>query len=312
MTHLSLFSGIGGIDLAAEWAGFETIAFVERDPFCQKVLAKHWPGVEIHGDIKEVDGSRFRGVDLISGGFPCQPYSVAGKRKGSGDERALWPEMLRVIREAKPVWVLGENVRGLLSIDGGRTFGAIIHDLASLGYRVGWCVYGAAHVGACHRRLRVFIVAFAGHAESSGRLQDAQGFEGEALIKSASCCGVGTPSDPSTPNPKSEQGRRLLITGLSSNTGASLRGVGRTTDSPIMHGNASRHQPGCNIPQFGDGGSWRNWRAWLVKPVIRRDDDGFSSRVERLSALGNAVVPAQIYPILKAIADQIQEEKMIQ
>ena len=159
MTHLSLFSGIGGIDLAAEWAGFSTVAFVERDKFCQKVLAKHWPNTPIYDDITTFDGTRFRGVDLVSGGFPCQPHSLAGKRKASSDERDLWGEMRRVVGEARPEWVVAENVPGLFSSESGRFFGRVISDLAEMGYRVGWCCYGASDVGANHIRKRIFMVA---------------------------------------------------------------------------------------------------------------------------------------------------------
>src|SRR4051812_45727132 len=113
LTHLSLFSGIGGIDLAAQWAGFETVAFVEKDKFCQQILVKHWPEVPIYDEIKTFDGSVFADITLLTGGFPCQPFSQAGKRRGKEDDRYLWPEMLRVISEAKPTWVVGENVAGI-------------------------------------------------------------------------------------------------------------------------------------------------------------------------------------------------------
>jgi DNA (cytosine-5)-methyltransferase 1 len=161
MTHLELFAGIGGIALASEWAGFEHVGFVERDPFCQKVLAKHWPNVPIYDDVRTFDGTQFRGVDLISGGFPCQPHSLAGSRKASGDERDLWGEVVRIVGEAKPRWFLGENVPGLFSSESGQFFGRIQNDLAEMGYRVGWAMYGASDTGAVHRRNRVFIVAYA-------------------------------------------------------------------------------------------------------------------------------------------------------
>ena len=161
MKHLSLFSGIGGIDLAAHWAGFETIAFVERDPFCQQVLEKNFPGVPIHGDILEFNAKEYENqIEIVSAGFPCQPHSLAGLRKGSGDERDLWSEVVRVLRETKPRWFLGENVPGLLSSERGRFFGRVVNDLAEMGYRVGWGVYGACDIGAVHRRKRVFIVAY--------------------------------------------------------------------------------------------------------------------------------------------------------
>ena len=158
MTHLSLFSGIGGIDLAAEWAGFRTVAFVERDPFCQKVLAKHWPGVAIHNDIKSFDAKPFRGrLDLVSGGFPCQDISAAGKQKGlKGERSGLWYEMLRVVEQARPSWVLVENVANLVSMG----IDDCLLGLESAGYTVRTFIVPACGVGAVHRRERCFIVAF--------------------------------------------------------------------------------------------------------------------------------------------------------
>jgi len=167
MTHLSLFSGIGGLDLAAEMAGFKTVGQVEIDDYRNRVLEYHWPNVPRWRDVKDVTAESFErrtGIKpgtlaVLSGGFPCQPFSFAGKRKGEADNRFLWPEMLRVICEIRPRWVVAENVRGILSIDAGRTFGRILSDLAQNGYRVGWLCYGAGDVGAPHKRERVFIVA---------------------------------------------------------------------------------------------------------------------------------------------------------
>lgn len=165
LTHMSLFSGIGGIDLAAEWAGFETVGQCEFADYPAKVLEKHWPDVPRWRDVRNVTVKSFRertGIEsptLLSGGFPCQPHSLAGKRLASDDERDLWDEFARVIREVRPKWVLGENVSGLLSSEDGRFFGRILGDLARMGYGIGWCCYGADRVGAIHERKRVFIVA---------------------------------------------------------------------------------------------------------------------------------------------------------
>lgn len=172
LTHLSLFSGIGGIDLAAEWAGFTTVGQCEWADYPTQVLEKHWPTVPRWRDIRTLTGGDFyarTGLErptLISGGFPCQPHSVAGKRLASADDRDLWSEYARVIRELRPKWVLAENVPGLLSSESGRFFGRVLRDLANLGYDVGWCVYGAADVGAPHRRNRVFIIAKLANADS--------------------------------------------------------------------------------------------------------------------------------------------------
>lgn len=165
LTHLSLFSGIGGLDLAAEWAGFRTVGQCEWADYPRAVLEKHWPEVPRWRDIHDLTADDFfrktglQSVTCISGGFPCQPHSYAGKRKASGDERDLWPEMRRVIGEIKPRWVVGENVRGLLSSEDGRFFLGVLRDFADMGYDVGWGITSAAAVGAIHRRERVAIVA---------------------------------------------------------------------------------------------------------------------------------------------------------
>lgn len=165
LTHLSLFSGIGGLDLAAEWAGFETVGQCEFADFPTKVLEKHWPGVPRWRDIHDLSSNEFfrrtgeKEVTVLSGGFPCQPHSVAGKRKASSDKRDLWPEYRRTISEIRPKWVVAENVRGLLSSENGRFFGRILRDFSEMGYDVGWCCYRAADVGAIHARERIAIIA---------------------------------------------------------------------------------------------------------------------------------------------------------
>ena len=156
MTHLDLFSGIGGFALAAKWRGFDTIAFCEKDEFCQKVLKKHWPNVPIFGDIKEFDGEQFNGkVDLLTGGYPCQPFSTAGKRKGQHDPRHLWPDMFRVIRQARPAWVVCENVEGHVT----NGLDSVCDDLESEGYEVRPLIIPACAVESPHIRNRVWIVA---------------------------------------------------------------------------------------------------------------------------------------------------------
>lgn len=165
LTNLSLFSGIGGLDLAAEWAGFRTVGQCELADYPRAVLEKHWPELPRWRDIHDLTADDFfrktglQSVTCISGGFPCQPHSYAGKRKASGDERDLWPEMRRVIGEIKPKYVVGENVRGLLSSENGRFFLGVLRDFAEMGYDVGWGVTSAAAVGAIHRRERVAIIA---------------------------------------------------------------------------------------------------------------------------------------------------------
>lgn len=166
LTHLSLFTGIGGLDLAAEAAGFKTVGQCEFADYPTKVLEKHWPNVPRWRDVRDVTGvsvARACGkkITVISGGFPCQPHSLAGKRLASGDERDLWGEFARVICEVKPRWVVAENVPGLLSSEHGRFFGRVLRDLASMGYDAGWGVFSAFQAGAPHIRNRVCVVAHA-------------------------------------------------------------------------------------------------------------------------------------------------------
>ena len=161
MTHGSLFSGIGGFDLAAEWMGWENKFHCEWNPFGQRVLKYYWPNAKSYEDITKTDFTIHRGsIDILTGGFPCQPYSMAGKRKGKEDERHLWPEMLRAIREIGPSYIVGENVLGLVNWDGGLVFDEVQADLESAGYEVQAVVIPAAAVNAPHGRDRVWFVAY--------------------------------------------------------------------------------------------------------------------------------------------------------
>ena len=162
---LDLFSGIGGFSLGLERTGYyETVAFCEIDKYCKLLLQKHWKGVKIYNDVKEItqEGFKADGIespDIITGGFPCQPFSVAGKQKGTSDNRHLWPEMFRIIKAFKPRFVIGENVRGIINIQDGVVFEAVCTDLESEGYEVQPFIIPAAGVGAPHRRERVWIIA---------------------------------------------------------------------------------------------------------------------------------------------------------
>ena len=160
MTHGSLFSGIGGFDLAAQWMGWDNLFHCEFHPFSQKILRYHFPKAMSYGDIKTVDFTVWRGrVDVLSGGFPCQPFSTAGKRKGTADDRYLWPEMLRAIHEIRPRWVVGENVRGIISWSEGLVFEQVHTDLEAEGYEVQAFVLPACGVDAPHKRERTWFVA---------------------------------------------------------------------------------------------------------------------------------------------------------
>ena len=168
MRHFDLFSGIGGFALAARWAGLETVGFCENDKFCGKVLKKHWPDVPLYDDIREINGEQLKNdgitADIITGGFPCQPFSVAGKQRGENDDRYLWPEMLRIIREMEPTWIIGENVRGIVNM----ALDEVLADLESAGYSTTAFVIPACAVNAPHRRDRVWIIAHAESVNSNG------------------------------------------------------------------------------------------------------------------------------------------------
>lgn len=156
MRHLDLFSGVGGFALAARWAGVNTVAFCEIEESCRKVLAKHWPDLPVHKDIRELNGGEYAGIDIITGGYPCQPFSVAGSQKAQEDERHLWPEMRRVIAQAKPNWVICENVYGHVKLG----LDSVLHDLEAIGYASQPFVIPALATGANHNRERVFVVAY--------------------------------------------------------------------------------------------------------------------------------------------------------
>jgi len=297
LTHLSLFSGIGGLDLAAEWAGFETVGQCEWADFPTKVLEKHWPDVPRWRDIRTLNGESFyertgrRTVDVISGGFPCQPFSVAGNQKGKEDERYLWPEMLRVIRELAPRWVIGENVSGILQI----AAADVVKDLEHIGYNVAVFNFEAAAVGARHRRERVFFVAensnglrcdgkerekeseIRGQREFSTR--DLQRVYREKIVENADCI---------------RRGRQKVL--LQQSWRTKFIGASKVaSNSARVY--VERQCRGQRKMQ-----PWRgNW--WCVEPNVGRVANGVPSRVDRLKCLGNAVVPQQAYPIFKAIAD---------
>ncbi len=180
MRHGSLFSGIGGFDLAAQWMGWNNVFQVEWDGYCQKVLAKNCPNVKRYGDIKEFDGTKYKGaIDIISGGFPCQPFSGVGRKKGQSDDRYLWPEMLRVIREVRPTFIVGENVTTIISMDDNQIFDRILSDLENEGYQTEQFIIPACAIGAWHRRDRLWIFAYSDSERLEGRVVDKESDRGE-------------------------------------------------------------------------------------------------------------------------------------
>lgn len=319
LTHFSLFSGIGGIDLAAEWAGFTTIGQCEYADYPTRVLEKHWPDVERWKDVRTVTRYSIRqrgfdpdGITLLSGGFPCQPHSLAGKRKASADERDLWGEFARVICETHPRWVLGENVAGLLSSENGRFFGNVLRDLAEMGYRVGWGSWGACDVGANHRRERVFIVA---HALGNGQQRIiGNAFKGgcNANAEHSLVAKGGVDWDANRANGETIAGICKRPRSESAGICEDVADTGciRETEwwnagfrqAPGIKGNRA-NQRGRAVLNVG-------WEWWSVEPDVGRVANGVPSRVDRLKCLGNAVVPYQVYPLLQAIADIEQGQQV--
>ena len=219
LTHLSLFSGIGGLDMAAEWAGIETIGQCEWAEYPTKVLEKHWPDVPRWKDIRTLTGDDFyertgrRTVDIISGGFPCQPFSVAGKQRGKEDDRYLWPEMVRVIKELRPTWVVGENVAGIVRM----ALPDILSELEACGYRTRTFLIPACAVGARHRRYRVAIVGYSEHnglssTEIAGGTQKTGGREQKRKKEASESSGTGEPRNRhDVANTESKFERRLSV-----------------------------------------------------------------------------------------------------
>lgn len=255
MRALSLFSGIGGIDLACHWAGIETVAFCEREPFPQKVLKKHWPNVPIYDDVCTLTKERLEEdgigtIELIHGGYPCQPFSTAGQRKGKEDDRHLWPEMFRLIQAIQPRWFVGENVAGHVSLG----LDTVLSDLDSISYSWETFVIPASAVNAPHRRDRVFVVA---HSE---------------------CC----------------RWPEMVLPHNATNGKQTNKGWSSINAGPL-HGKST-------------------WEKWEAESGVLGIGNGFSKGLDRLRALGNAVVPQQIFPIfaaIKQIDDYIQLKERI-
>ena len=292
MTHGSLFSGIGGFDLAAEWMGWENRFHCEWNEFGQKVLKHYWPKAKSYGDIKEADFTEWRGlIDVVSGGFPCQPYSLAGKRKGKEDDRHLWPEMLRAIREIQPRWVVGENVFGLVNWSGGLVFHEVQADLEAAGYEVWPYVLPACAKNAPHRRDRVWFVA---HSGSDGHSQEA-GFGKNSAA-------------PRTHKSKEKKRERVWDDAYGNDekkSFANSTGIGQPESGELLKQFSSE--------AFGNRkASWSfNDGRWPTQSPICSGNDGVSPELdgitvskhieESLMAYGNAVVPQVVYEIFKAI-----------
>lgn len=282
MNVLDLFSGIGGFSLAAHWMGWQTVAFVEKEPFCHKVLNKNFKGVPIYDDIFTFDGRQFTGtVDIICGGFPCQPFSAAGKREGRNDERHLFPEMLRVIREVRPRWVVAENVRGLLSIENGRLFAEIVALLESEDFEVVTFCIPASALGAPHRRDRLWIVANAngirkrtGHREiqiADGKISKR---DNNAKFGNADCNGDASNTKSPGLERRTRYGRGAMGAGVGPDTGCEHGSAGR--DGGMEAGSSERPARVFDAERCGENGIWSaNWLDVALKYCIRQLDDGF-------------------------------------
>lgn len=292
LTHLSLFSGIGGLDLAAETAGFKTVGQCEWADYPTKVLEKHWPDVPRWRDIRTLTKESFyektglRTADIVSGGFPCQPFSVAGKRRGSDDDRYLWPEMLRVIQELKPRWVVGENVAGIVNM----ALDQLYADLENEGYSVQAFIIPACSVDAPHRRDRCAIIG----CRALERKHNGRGRRTYSL-ENSDCVRFGEPEVLSQQQGRAKFERDGEDVADSDNGSWSVRW---DRELPaVEEAGTSRADHGGRTPEYVTG----EW--WPAEPNVGRVAYGIPSRVDRLKCLGNAVVPQQFYPVFQAIAD---------
>ena len=286
MTHGSLFSGIGGFDLAAHWMGWDNIFHCEWNEFGQKVLKHHFPSSKSYNDITKTDFTIHRGkIDILTGGFPCQPYSSAGERLGKADERHLFPEMLRAIKEIKPRWVIGENVRGLVSWEGGLVFHEVCSDLEREGYEVQPVLIPAAAKNAPHKRERVWFIAYS-------KLHE----------------------DRYTNNGGSKQEEGDIWRGEKSNVPDSFYSDGIPSNTDGL-GSSRRHSQNFRKvrqeEQFEAQYCSKGWEGFPASPCVRGGDDGLSHELDSISipkwcresikAYGNAIVPQVAFEIFKTI-----------
>lgn len=270
----SLFTGIGGFDLGLERAGMECAWQVEIDGYCNSVLLKHWPKVKRYGDIRNCGQHNLEPVELICGGFPCQPFSFAGKRRGQADDRYLWPEMFRIIKELKPAWVIGENVAGIINME----LEQVYIDLETEGYEVQALIIPACALNAPHRRDRVWILAY---SISNQHIREESGSTGTQKELQ----GINQQED-SSPGESGRTGEiwkaRKKHVANTNSQGLQVKGTNRSEQT------YSSVKSCCNI------GEW-----WTIEPQLGRVASRISHRVDRLRTLGNAVVP-QIVQVIGA------------
>ena len=287
MTHASLFSGIGGFDLAAEWMGWENLFHCEWNPFGQRVLKHHFPNSISYNDITKTDFTIHRGqVDILTGGFPCQPYSSAGKRLGNEDERHLWPEMLRTIQEVQPRWVVGENVLGLTNWNGGLVFNEVQVDLEAKGYEVQAFILPACAKNAPHRRDRVWFVAYSNLHDDKRKIGNINAKE-KRISKEY--------------RKEYSPSREFSGTNIQDATNSDKIGFSTKMGNGELGGELG----------FTKRDEQNMWNSFPTQPPICGGDDGLPTeldsisiskyRKESLMAYGNAIVPQVAYEIFKAI-----------
>lgn len=306
MTHLGLFEGIGGFSLAARWAGWETVAWCEWNEFCQKILGYHFPNAEKHSDITKTCFKKYENkIDIITGGFPCQPFSLAGKRKGTEDSRHLWPDMLRCIREVRPTWVIGENVYGLVNWDGGVVFDTVCADLENEGFEVWPIILPACGVNAPHRRDRIWFIAHAGLQRQTISKQQAARTEQCHKGDAANAKEYGL----------ERHGRYREDCEIERNVATICPDAGDSCKDAADSKQSRRERPNVTTEsKRSEPGTWDSWPT--VKPTIRSRNDGIPDRLdgitfpkwrnESIKAYGNAIVPQVAFEIFKVI-NQINE-----
>ena len=329
MRHGSLFSGIGGFDLAAEWMGWENIFHCEWNPFGQRVLKHYWPNAKSYEDITQTDFTIHRGtIDILTGGFPCQPYSAAGKRLGKEDERHLWPEMLRAIREIAPSYIVGENVLGLVNWNGGLVFDEVQADLESEGYEVAAVVIPAAAVNAPHGRDRVWFVARNTKSNKSTEVGGICERENNQSIGVREINRNATDTDKLSNNNKSNIGsnakiveqrrqeREGLLSRKPNGRNCENNGVATNASSRRISGHRGESK-GQSLQATelneNDCKFYRpmDWREFPTQSPICSRNDGLSReldgitfskwRNESIRAYGNAIVPNVAFEIFKVI-----------
>lgn len=319
--HGSLFSGIGGFDLAAEWAGWQNAFHCEWNEFGQKILKHYWPNAISYGDITKTDFTIHRGtIDVLTGGFPCQPYSLAGKRKGKEDERHLWPEMLRAIREISPTYIVGENVYGLVNWNGGLVFNEVQTDLENEGYEIQPVILPACAVNAPHRRERIWFVAYSNKCTtgpsrtSAGTIGERSGNNDEPKERGKQTEQhfghgnvYGTDSDTRLQRQTERQKQTVGINELCQEWNVTNARCSERKDwiyGEKQTGEATKF--GNGYTQFG-----RFLKFPTVEPTIRGGNDGIPReldgitfpkwRNESIKGYGNAIVPQVAYQIFNAI-----------